>query len=225
MLGDAVSFPTDSDDRVATILVGGVLTVLSVLVVPGVVLQGYGVRAMGAAARGERAAPSFTEWGRLLVDGAKMVVVQFVYGLVVLVPIGVLILVGAISTGATGPGTGPGGAPRVLLGLVGVGMFLLIAALGLLAAYFVPAATANYAIEGSFGAAFDVSTVVRGALTSEYAVGWVLAMLAFVVGGTIGSMLSIILVGIFVLFYVQVVGYYLLGRGFARGRGDVQTAW
>ncbi|WP_380681779.1 hypothetical protein [Salinigranum sp. GCM10025319] len=38
-----------------------------------------------------------------------------------------------------------------------------------------------------------------------------------VVGGLVGSALSVIVVGLFVLFYVQVVSYYLFGLGFARG--------
>ena len=38
-----------------------------------------------------------------------------------------------------------------------------------------------------------------------------------IVLGFVGAMLSVILVGVFVLFYLQVVIFHLFGQGFARG--------
>jgi uncharacterized membrane protein len=62
-----------------------------------------------------------------------------------------------------------------------------------------------------------VRTILQGAFTREYAVGWLLAVVVGVVGGLVGTALTAVVVGIFVLFYVQVSLYYLVGRGFAAG--------
>jgi hypothetical protein len=45
----------------------------------------------------------------------------------------------------------------------------------------------------------------------------VLALVVGIVGVLVGAALSAVVVGVFVLFYVQVVFYYLVGRGFAAG--------
>ncbi len=222
MLSDALSFPRGGDDWLSTLLVGGILTILSFLILPAFVLQGYLVRVLDAAARRERTPPSFTQWGALFVDGLKVFVVNLVYGLVVLIPLalllgGVFIVVpGEPMSAESGmtppPPTGSGGGLLVV-----VLLFALVVVFGLLIAYFLPAALANFAIEGNIGAAFALRTIASGAFTGDYAVAWLLAVVVGVVGGLVGSALSAVVVGFFLLFYVQVVLYYLVGRGFAAG--------
>ncbi|TVT95253.1 DUF4013 domain-containing protein [Haloferax volcanii] len=224
MLSDALWFLKRSDDWVATTIIGGVLWLLSVLIFPGIILQGYFVRAMRAAANGERAAPSFTDWGELFVDGLKLFVVTFVWALVALVPAILLSVIIGIGT-FTVSEAATGSAAASSAGGVGLGIASLV--LGLLAAYIGPAAGANFAIEGNLGAGFDVRTILSGAFTGEYAVAWLLALVVTVVLGFIGGLLSAIVVGFFVLFYVQVMTYYLWARGFAdaTGKGRQSTGW
>jgi hypothetical protein len=216
MLGDALSYPRNSSDWIPTILIGGVLSVLSVLVLPVFVVQGYSLRVMRSAAKGEEAAPSFTDWGGLVVDGLKLFLVSIVYALLVFVPMAVVgVVLGFGSALLSDPASGPSAAFGVatLLGFAVVGLF------GLLVGYFAPAGYANFAVEDSIGAAFDVSTIVAAATTGEYFKAWVLAIVVGVVLGTVGAALSVVLVGVFVIFYAQVVTYYLFGRGFAEGLG------
>ncbi|KAB1196016.1 MULTISPECIES: DUF4013 domain-containing protein [Haloferax] len=226
MLSDALQFVKRSDDWVATTIIGGVLALLFFLIVPLFILQGYFVRAMRAAAEGERAAPSFTDWGGLVVDGVKLFAVTLAWSLVAIIPttiFAVLLAVGTFSIAETTTQAGTVPAPQpdpglniglVLLTVVGA---LLVFALSLLVAYFVPAAGANFALEGRLGAGFDFRTIFKGAFTSEYAIAWVLAIVVSAVLGTIGSFLSFVLVGVFILFYVQVTTYYLWARGYADG--------
>jgi len=213
MLSDAFDFPRSGDDWLPTILIGTVLSMLSVLVLPAFVLQGYLVRVLRDAAADEPAAPSFTRWGELLVDGLKLLVVNVLYAVIVLVPMGVVL--GVI--GGVGALFGDSNAGALFATATGLVFALLAVVIGLLVAYLVPAALANFAIEGRIGAAFDVGTIRRGAFTGEYATAWLLAIVVAVIGGLVGSLLSVILVGIFLLFYVQVMTYYLWGRGFAAG--------
>ncbi|SDM37050.1 Protein of unknown function [Halogranum gelatinilyticum] len=206
MIGQALSFPRSGDDWIPTLLIGGVLTVLGVLVIPVFLVQGYFLRVLRAAANGETEAPSFTDWGELLVDGLKLFVVNIAYSLILIIPYFALIF--AVGLGGN---NGPG-ALAAVLGLV---VFVLALVVG----FFIPAAFTNFAIEGDFGAAFDFGTIKDGAFTSDYATAWVLALVVGLVGGLVGAALSFVLVGIFVLFYVQVAVYYMFGRGFAKGLG------
>ncbi|MFC4359055.1 DUF4013 domain-containing protein [Halobium salinum] len=208
MLGDALAFPRRSDDWIQTFLIGAALIPLSLLVLPAFVLQGYMVRVMQAAARGTETAPSFTDWRALFVDGLKLAVVGFVVSLVINIPVWILqftVLSGDPSAGVS-----------ALFWVV----LLLVLVVSLAVAYVLPAAYANFALEdAAFGAAFDVSTVWAGATTAAYAKAWLLAVVVGVVLGGIAAALSIALVGLPLLFYVQVAVYYLTARGFAEGLG------
>ncbi|SFG33667.1 Protein of unknown function [Halopelagius inordinatus] len=222
MLGDSLSYPLNSDDRIATILIGGLLSVLGVLVIPAFVIQGYLVRVLRGAAKGEPAAPSFTDWGDLIVDGIKLFVVNLAYGLLIAIPMAVFSFALFVPVSVSSNGGSP--QPSAAVGIVAVVGGLLLLVFALLVAYVLPAAMTNFAVEDSLGAAFDFSTIWSGATTSEYFVGWVLAIVVGVVGGLVGSALSVVLVGIFVLFYVQVVSYYLFGRGFTEGLSEKRRA-
>lgn len=211
MLRDALRFPRTGDDWIPTLLIGAALIPLSLLVLPAFVLQGYFVRVMRAAANGEARAPSFTDWGGLFVDGLKLIVIGVVASIVINVPVWLLQF-----AALGGNGTGAGAGPSTLAWVV----VLLILALSLAFGYFLPAAYANFAVEGgSFSAAFDLSTIWDGATTGSYAKAWLLAVVVGVVLGGIALLLSLVLIGLPLLFYVQVVTYHLFARGFAEGLG------
>ncbi|EJN58889.1 DUF4013 domain-containing protein [Halogranum rubrum] len=207
MLSDALSFPRSGDDWLPTLVIGALLIPLSVLVIPAFILQGYFARVIRAAATNDSTAPSFTDWGDLLVTGLKMAVIGFAYSLVINVPsFGLQFLVAF-------------GANESSVGVLLVVMLLVVLALSLVVAFFAPAALVNFAIEDSFGAAFDFGTIWSGVATSEYVVAWLLAMVVGVVGFLVGAVFSVVLVGFLVLFYVQIATYYLLARGFVKGLG------
>lgn len=220
MLEDALRYPLESDDRVSTLLIGGVLVVLSVLILPAFVVQGYLVRVLRSAATGETEAPSFTDWGSLFVDGAKLFVVNLVYGLVVIVPMAVLGLVAGF--GFAGVANGNGGSAGVAaLGTVTLLLVGLVVLLSLLLAYVLPAAITNFAVQDRLGAAFDFGTIRQVVFTSDYFVGVLLGLVLTTVIGGVASAFSLVLIGIPFLFYAQVVGYYCFGRGFAEGRASM----
>jgi hypothetical protein len=215
MLSDALRYPANGDGWVRTILVGGLLSILSVLVVPAFFVQGYYVRVLHGVTNDDPEPPRFDGWVGLLVDGLKLLVLN-VLVLVALIAVQAFVALGlgtgsflADTTGATDPSIAAGA-----LGVVGV--VVLVGAI-LLLSYVVPAMFANFARENSLAAAFHASTVLSGALTREYLIAWVLAVTVGLVLGFVASLLSLLIVGIFGLFYVQVVTYYLFGRGFAEG--------
>ena len=217
MLSDALRYPLNGDGWLRTILVGGLLTVLSVLVIPAFFLQGYYVRVLRGVTNDDPDPPRFDDWVELFVDGLKLVVVNILVVLAVFVVLGLTGIVfgggSLLADGAAGAGSGAGVVSGAL-GAVGVAVLVVVS---LLITYVAPAMFANFAREDSIAAAFDVSTILSGALSVEYLVAWLLALVVGIVLGSIASFLSLLLVGIFGLFYIQVVTYYLFGRGFVEG--------
>ena len=215
MLSDALRYPLEGDGWLRTILVGGLLTILSVLVLPWFFLQGYYVRVLHGVTNDDPMPPKFTDWVDLLVDGLKLFVLNIlVTAVLVLIQVAVAVAMGTGSTFAETPPAADPGAAGGVLGAVGLVVFFgAILVIG----YVVPAMLANFGREDSLTAAFDVSTVLSGALTREYLIAWVLAVVVGLVLGFVASLLSLLIVGIFGLFYVQIVTYYLFGRGFAAG--------
>lgn len=218
MLSDALRYPVDSDGWVRTILIGGLLSLLSVLVLPAFFQQGYYVRVLRGVTNGDPTPPKFDEWLELLIDGLKLFVVNIVVALVVFAVLAVVgIMFGTGSLLLDAATADPGAASPGLFGALGALGTLVFVGATILIGYVAPGMFANFARKDSIGAAFDLSTVISGTMTEEYLVGWVLAVVVGLVLGFVASLLSLLIVGIFGLFYVQVATYYLFGRGFVEG--------
>lgn len=214
MLGASLRYPTSGPDWVKTILIGGVLSLLGAIVVlPLLPVEGYFARVLRSAAQDESEAPVFEEWGRLFIDGIKMFVIQIIY---IAVP---FILLAIAIVGIAGGLLTEGNAASTVLVVLGVLFVLVALLLSILALYMLPAALANFAYRDKFGAAFDLGTIRRAAFSSDYFVALLLALVVGIVLGTIAAILSLLIIGIFLVFYVQVSVYYLFGRGYARGLG------
>lgn len=206
MFDDAIRYPKRGTDPARTILIGGVLTLLSVLVVPAALLTGYVVRVVRSVEAGEEEPPAFDEWGDLLVEGAKGMAVVVAYVLVPAAVLGAVVVVGAVV------GTRVGTAIALLGALVTLPL--------LLAAWYVGSAGfLNFAVTGRLRSAFEFDTL-RPVLTSgTFATAWLLGLgvvvLGGVVAGAIGAIPVVGLLGAFVGFYATVAAAYCYARGFA----------
>lgn len=196
MIGDAISYPTQHDDWLKIILIGGLLSIVSAIPVLGIVgsilISGYFVRVLRSAGRDEETPPVFDEWGELLIDGIKYIGISLIYFLIPTVISFILL---------------------AILGFDSIVGLLFMVVLMLVIMYLLPAALTNFALTDSVDAAFDLSAITDAAFTSEYFVAIVLAILVGLVLGIIGSILSIVLVGIAVLFYMNIVVHYIFGQG------------
>ncbi|MEF8856268.1 MAG: DUF4013 domain-containing protein, partial [Haloplanus sp.] len=90
-LGWVVTYPMNSDDWVKTVLIGGVLTLLSVFIVPAFLVYGYVLRVLRAGMAGEEEPPVFDDWGTLLREGVLAFVVVLVYQLIPLLVMAVTV--------------------------------------------------------------------------------------------------------------------------------------
>ena len=204
MIGEAVRYPMEGEDALKRILIGGILVITSFLIIPAIILQGYYLRVLAAASDRDAAPPAFEEWGAMLVEGVKLIVVALVYSLV--------LVVATVLVAFTGEASG-----IAVLRAFAV-LFAILLAIGL--AYVLPIAMTNLARDGSIGSAFDFDRIRAVGNRSEYAVAWALAIVVGIVGGMIAGVLSLVLVGLFLYFYVQVAVYYLIGRGYADALGS-----
>lgn len=219
---DVLRYPTRDDEWVRTVLVGGALTLFGFLIIPAVLVAGYALEVIRRQAAGDGEPPVFEDWGRLLVDGLKAVVVWLVYSLVAGV-VGAVVFGGSIAAMATGSDAG------MALGLLGFGVGSLVFLLVALALFYLaPASLANLAVTGRLGAAFDVGTVRALVTSREYAVPWLWGLGVALVGGAVANAIAVIpllgwIAGALLLFYVEVVLAALWGAGYADALGEPST--
>lgn len=224
-IGDALTYPTEHDDWIKTVLIGGGLSIFGFLLLPILPVYGYLVRVIRHTLAGDPQPPTFGEWEELFIDGLQALVISVAY-LIVPGIVGIVTFGGAVAAMATGS---RGGAAAGLAGL-GLG-FLLTFVLTIVFGYVAVAALVNFAREERIGAAFDVATL-RGIVTDgDYAIAWGLSVVVFIGAGIVTSLLNVIpflgaIIGAFVFFYVQIVAATLWADGFkAAYRNSAGADW
>ncbi|EMA00950.1 Protein of unknown function [Haloarcula vallismortis] len=216
-LEDTLRYPMEDDDWTTTVLIGGVLSLLSFLVVPVILVYGYLVQAIGERADGATQPPAFEDWGELLVDGLKAWLISIVYMLVPLVVFGVTVG-GSLFAMATGTRAGAGAGLAGLFGGLAISFVL-----SLVFGYVATAAIIHFACTGDFGAGFDFGTLRTLVLSPEYATPWLVSIALFIAVNVVvnllnvipflGSLLAVVL-SPFATFYVLVVATDLWAGGY-----------
>lgn len=234
MFRDALDYPTRPPTGGRSVLVGGALLLFVgipiaiagigieyapvglVAVLPWLLVRGYYVRVVRTTAgRTYPTPPRFGGVSRLFVDGIQAVAISVLYllpGVVVLGP-----LVVARTTGVELPTLfARVGFPTALsnAALSVAGLLALFALLYLIGAlYALPVAVANFAYTDRFAAAFDLRTVLGGALTEDYAVAWVVSVVIQALLIPVAYPLRAILVGFFLHFFASIAVRYCYGQG------------
>jgi len=208
-IGDAVTYPMESDDWLKTILIGGILLPVTLSIIP----SGYLVRAIRANLDGKPEPPSFGDWGELFVDGLKLLIVYFIY---MLIPLVVMIFTVGTAVAALVSGGEAGAAAG--MGTIAVGLLVTIV-LSLVFGYFAVVGVVNMAKEDQFGAAFDVGTIKSVGLNSDFAVPWLISVGVFFGINVITNLLNVIpglgfILWFFLQFYGLVVASTLWADGF-----------
>ena len=213
MVEEALTYPTESDDWIVTVLIGGVLSLLSFLIIPLFIVYGYLVRAIRANLEGEPEPPTFGDWGTLVVDGIKVTVVWMIY---MIVPLLVFFFTLGTSIVAI-LGGGDAGATAGFGTLI-VGMIATLV-LALVFGYFAVVGIVNLAKEDSFGAAFDLGAIKSVGLDGDYALPWLISVGIFMGISVITNIFNFIpglgfIVGLFLNFYGLIVASKLWADGF-----------
>ena len=207
MLEDAIYYPSRGDDALMTILIGGVLTILSFLLIPIFFVFGYFLRVLEQTVEGDDQPPVFDDWGSLGVQGLLAFVVTFVY---YLIPVLAFALLGGL--GAVTGSRGGAAAGLIVAALVSGVLFIALT-------YVYPAALTNFARTGSVEKAFAIGEISDVVTSGDYFMAWLVGFVIFVGGFIVVGILSIIpilgtIAGLFVNFYIQVAAYRVFGNAF-----------
>jgi uncharacterized protein DUF4013 len=215
--GRCFRFVVEDADWVKKLLIGGVFTLLSALIVGTFFVAGYWVRFLRRVVAGEpRPLPEWDDLGGIFGDGLKVVGAYFVFvagvlALVLLLGCGVGIVV--VGIGGLSDLSESARAMAAALGGIGlVGVYALLALLGLAGALFLPAVFVRVALKDRFEEAF----AFREALAFIQAnVGNYLLSLVFYLVANFASQFGALLccVGIFpAVFWSYLVLGYSLGE-------------
>jgi len=213
-----VTYPTNSDDWLKTVLIGGALTLFSFLIVPAFPVYGYVIRVLRGGIEGREDPPVFDDWGTLLTEGVVALVIVLVYQLIPLL-VFFLTVGGSLAAIATGSEAGAG------VGIVGLfGGLALSTLLALVFGYVTLIGLANYAHVGTLGAAFDLDVIGSVATDGAYAIPWLYGVGVLLAAAVVASVLGIVpfvgfIAGVFVTFYGQVAAAWVWGTGFGDAIG------
>jgi hypothetical protein len=187
-IGKAFTFVFDDEDWIVKILIAAAILLvgilLGVLVIPAIVagalLAGYSVEITRRVIHGNpQALPEWDNWGDLLADGIKAIVIGIVYALPVIILIVCLgVPIGVLAEDA-----------EVLSSLLSVLLSCLSFLWAIVMSLLLPAAIAFYAAAGELSAAFrfgEVFAFVRDNLKT-YLITFLMSWVASFVGG-LGSL-------------------------------------
>lgn len=247
-----LTFPFQGAHWARRFLVGSALLFVSyvVPVLPLIFVNGYSLRVMGAALRGEPLdLPPWSDWGKLGLDGLRVLVIGVVYtlpGIAVIVAglslhAGLTLLVPPVAANITLTSDLPGfvvvglsfaGGMVVTVITALIGLVLILAGTGVL-----PAATAHFVATDRLAAAFHVRQwwpLVRSNKMG-YLTAWLIA-LAMAIGVAVGLNLGyyavflcclIPFVGSPLSFYTMLISAAIFGDTYREGiaiRRAAQTA-
>lgn len=156
-------------------------------------LLGYLAATIRALLDDEPAPPGVDRWGGLLQDGLRFAGVGVLYG----VPAAALAVAATAVEGAA----------------VAAALWVAAGVCALGAAYVLPAVAVTVVESGVASAAWDGGRLRDAVVDRRYAGRWLLAVAVAAVGGLLGAPLSIVVVGLPVLFVAQLAAVYAVTRG------------
>lgn len=218
IVGDAIRYPSQDWKKVVEL---GVFALLSMVIIGILFLPGYVLRTLKATLAGSDELPEFDDWGEMIVDSLKVIVVSIVYSIIP----AIVILIGIFGSIASMQNLGTLMSPAAAFGLLS-GVAIIGVILWILFALFQTMAIANMALyDSDLGAAFRFSEIldlISSIGWVDYIIWFVVMIILAIVVGVIASVLGIIpIVGWFILIFIVYPYTYLL---FARALGLLVTS-
>ena len=226
-IGKSFTFLFEDQEWIVKILIAAAIVLVGILfswllIIPLILamalLGGYGVEIMRRVIHGQGGLPEWENWGELIADGLKVIVIAIVYALPFIiisaclgVPIGIL-----GDNGANGA--------RALTSLLSVGLSCLDIIWSIALSIVLPAAIAFWVADDELGSAFQFGKVfafVRDHFTT-YLITFLMSWVAQIIGG-----LGVLFCGIgwFVTMpYSWFVTAHLYGQAYVEASGLVSPA-
>jgi len=211
IISDSIKYPSSSWGKV---LILGIITIASILIVPLFLVLGYMFRIIKATLAGIDELPEFDEIGDMFVDGLKVFVVGFVYAIPVWILSAIVGLVTGGNSAAAVTSLGTGYALAFILG--NIVFFIIAVIIGLIELM----AIANMAYnDGDLGTAFRFSEILDIIATigwGKYIITYIVIVILAAIGVMIGVFTMFIIIGI-ILLPLIILPYLIMFE--ARGIG------
>ncbi|MGH9458551.1 MAG: DUF4013 domain-containing protein [Thermoanaerobaculia bacterium] len=203
--GRPFTFVFQDPDWLKKILIGGLVSLLSIVLIGIFFIFGYSARLVRNVVAGSpRPLPEWDRWGEDFAEGAKLFFIMVIYYIPVIVIFGIGIGGAAAIGGLEQEAGGTGAAGGVMAsGTMCLGWVVL-----LVLAILLPAALLRAIMHQSFGAAFQFGAVFS--FIGSNAVNYLLSIVVYLVGSFIAQFGVILLcVGLlFTSFWAQVITAY-----------------
>ncbi len=205
IVGDAVRYPSQDWKKVVTF---GVFFLLNYVIIGILFWPGYALRALKATLAGSDELPEFGDWGEMVVDSLKLIIVSIVYSIIPAIVIFIGIFGSAVSIQNLGSLMSPMAAFGLIGGVVLIGIILeIIFSLALIMAI------ANMALyDSELGAAFRFSEIldlIKSIGYADYIIWFVVMIIIGIVVGVIAGILNALVIG-FLLTPLIVLPYAYL---------------
>ncbi len=216
----AIRFIMEDKQWISKLIIGVLMSVLSFLILPVFILQGYVIKIVRHVMNGNwDSLPEWDDWGKLLKDGFFVAVAQFVYTL----PFILLMIIGGVATGGMANLMGSDDLAAITATGGGLLLLCLVVLFAVALLFLTPAILIQYAIKDDFGACFrfgEVFDIIRNH-TSDILIAFLVTLVAAVVVSLVIGVLSLIpclgwiaafLIGLAVGPYISFVSGHLYGQ-------------
>jgi hypothetical protein len=213
---------------ISKLLIAVVMSILSFLILPALILQGYLVKIIRQVMGGEwDGLPEWDDYGKLLKDGFFVTVAQFVYTL----PFILLMIIGGLATGGISSLSSGDDLAAVAATGGGILLFCLIILLAIAFLFLTPAILIQYAVKDDFGACFrfgEVFDIIRN-YTADILIAFLVTVVAAIVLSLVLGVLAIIpclgwiaaaVIGLAIGPYITFVTGHLYGQIAAKMLGN-----
>ena len=217
IVGDAGRYPSQDWKKVVTF---GVFFLLSYVIIGILFWPGYALRALKATLAGSDELPEFGDWGEMVVDSLKLIIVSIVYSIIP----AIVIFIGILGSAASIQNLGTLMSPMAAFGLIG-GVVLIGIILEIIFSLALIAAIANMALyDSDIGAAFRFSEIldlIKSIGYVDYIIWFIVMFIVGIVVGIIAGILNAILIGILLTPLIVMPYAYLL---YSRSLGLLVTS-
>lgn len=160
-VGKAFTFVTEDEEWLTKLGIGGLMTLLSVFILPSFILLGYMIQTARNVMEGqEKPLPAWGNYGELFMDGLNLFIASVVYSS----PILIISCVGSLLASGLITGAEAGGSGEALLGGLAFGTLAIVGCLSLLAAlalfFIAPAVSIQYIKYDNLSACFRFGEVI-----------------------------------------------------------------
>ena len=215
--GKAIKAVFEDKDWIGVILIGGALGLVSLLlfwtlIIPlfiSAVLYGYMMQYIRDVRLDPDAGlPRWTDWGKKMADGFKLMIVQFLWALpvfIILTPVVSLFVLLAIYPDSD--------TLAIFTTLATLGLGLVAALYSIVLAFLLPAITINLTVKGDFSAGLDVRSIFR--ITKSHFVDILIILIILYGISYFASWVGMLLLFfglVFTSFWVMLVKGHLFGQ-------------